>query len=531
MKEEGVMTEKTNRGRLAVVTLTAALALASAADGFQVEREAKGRIVIQADGGEFTIHRNIYGHFSEHLGRCIYEGYWVGEDSSIPNLRGIRRDVVEALKRIKIPVLRWPGGCFADEYHWKDGIGPRKLRPSMVNTHWGGVTENNHFGTHEFLDLCEQLGCEPYICGNVGSGTVREMAEWIEYITFAGRSPMADRRRENGRDAPWRLPYFGVGNENWGCGGSMRPEYYADVYRRFQTYVKNFSGNRIFKIACGSHGENYTWTDVLMREAASRMDGLSFHYYTVPGGWQDKNSAVDFGEGDWFETMRLAGRIDEYIRKHSTIMDRYDPDRRVAMIVDEWGTWYDVEPGTNPGFLYQQNTLRDALVAGLTLNIFNQHCDRVRMANLAQTVNVLQSLVLTEKEKMIVTPTYHVFDMYKVHQDAVLLPIRVRCVPYEWGGESLPSLSVSASRDDDGRVHVSFCNLDPHQPAPVVCELQGFAIEAASGQVLTAEAMNAHNRFEEPNSVYPRALQGLEIKNDRLTVVLPAKSVVVIELR
>ncbi len=489
------------------------------------------RIIVRADTGRHTIDRNIYGHFSEHLGRCIYRGFWVGEDSPIPNVRGIRRDVVEALRRIRIPVLRWPGGCFADAYHWKDGVGPKADRPSMINTHWGGVTENNHFGTHEFLDLCAQLGCEPYICGNVGSGTVQEMAEWIEYITFDGRSPMADWRRANGRDLPWKLRFFGIGNENWGCGGSMRPEFYADVYKRFQTYVRNLSGNRIFKIACGSYGENYIWTEVLMREAGDRMHGLSYHYYTVPGGWQNKNSATDFSEADWFETLILAGRIEEYIAKHAAVMDRFDPEKKVGMIVDEWGTWYEVEPGTNASFLFQQNTLRDALVAGLTLNIFNRHGDRVRMANLAQTVNVLQALILTEGEKMLLTPTYHVFDMYQVHQDAIALPAELECAAYRLGEQEIPGLSVSASRDGDGTIHISLCNLNPRREAPVEILLAGAAPKSVSGRLLTAEAMSAHNTFSDPIALFPVPFTGARLGADVVTAVLPAKSVVVLAVR
>lgn len=494
------------------------------------EKPVVNTLVIAVDAGEHIINKNIYGHFSEHLGRCIYEGYWVGEDSAIPNVRGIRTDVVEALRKIEIPVLRWPGGCFADDYHWRDGIGPREDRPTLINTHWGGVTENNHFGTHEFLDLCEQLGCEPYICGNVGSGTVREMRDWIEYITFDGTSPMADLRRENGRNEPWKLKYFGIGNENWGCGGNMRPEYYADVYRRFQTYVRNFSGNRIYRIACGSLEDRYEWTEVLMREAGRRMHGLSYHYYTVPGGWGNKNSATKFGESDWFETMRLGLRIDEYITRHSTIMDRYDPRKRVGMIVDEWGAWYEVEPGTNPGFLYQQSTLRDALMAGLSLNIFNRHCERVQMANLAQTINVLQSLILTEDEKIVLTPTYHVFDMYKVHQDATMLPVQLRCRDYVYGEEKIPCLNVSASKDAEGRIHVSICNFDPNAAVELTCDLRGCEVRAVQGRVLTAEKINSFNTFDNPDEVKPRKFEKYSLKDGAISISLPAKSVVMIEI-
>src|SRR3990172_6240095 len=372
--------------------------------------ENANKLVVNADLGKQTINRNIYGHFAEHLGRCIYEGIWVGEDSPIPNTRGIRNDVVQALRKIQLPVLRWPGGCFADTYHWKDGIGPRDQRPSIVNVHWGGVTENNHFGTHEFLDLCELLGTEPLICGNVGSGTVQELAEWVEYVNFDGKSPMADLRRANGREEPWQVKYWGIGNENWGCGGQMSPEHYAEEYRQFSSFVRSYGGTEVFKIACGPSGDNYEWTEVLMREAAGgwrpMMSALDLHYYTrtrrmfggARGGFRviDRSgpelsrSATQFGEAEWIVMLQQAMRIDELIANHSSIMDRHDPEKHVGLYVGEWGTWHSVEPETNPGFLYQQNTLRDALVAGISLNIFNQHCDRVTMANIAQTINVLR---------------------------------------------------------------------------------------------------------------------------------------------
>ena len=494
------------------------------------DQPEQNRIIINADLGKDRINKNIYGHFSEHLGRCIYDGYWAGEDSPLRNIRGIRSDVVEALRKIKIPVLRWPGGCFADEYHWKDGIGPRNKRPAMINTHWGRVSENNHFGTHEFLDLCEQLDCEPYICGNVGSGTVREMQEWIEYITFDGKSPMADLRGKNGREEPWKLRFFGVGNENWGCGGNMTPEHYANLYRRYQTYVRNFSGNRIYRIACGAYGENYEWTEVLMREAGRMMSGLSYHYYIVPGGWGGKNSATQFEEKDWFETLQKTQFLDELITRHSAIMDRYDPRGRVGMIVDEWGTWYEVEPDTNPSFLYQQNSLRDAVVAGVVLNIFNSHCERVRMANLAQTINVLQSVILTKEEKMIVTPTYHVFDMYKVHQDATLLPADVECRQYEYTDQKIPSLSASASQDKNGTIHVSLCNLHPDHPADVALEFRGVNAKNVKGRILTAEKMTAHNTFEKPDAIKPGVFRSARLKKGLIETTLPPKSVVVLEV-
>ncbi len=474
------------------------------------------QIIINADQGKQTISRHIYGHFAEHLGRCIYDGVWVGEDSPIPNTRGMRNDVIEALRGLNIPNLRWPGGCFADEYHWMDGIGPREKRPTLVNTHWGGVTENNHFGTHEFLDLCELLGCEPYICGNVGSGTVQEMQQWVEYITFGGVSPMADLRREHGRDEPWPLRYWGVGNENWGCGGSMTAEFYADQYRRYQTYVRSFGDEPIYKIACGAADGDYHWTEVLMRSARGRggrllMDGLSLHYYTFGDERRPHLSATNFGESEWFEVMRRALHMNELVERHSVIMDQYDPEKQVGLIVDEWGTWYAVEPGTNPGFLYQQNSLRDALVAAVTLDIFNQHADRVHMANIAQTINVLQAMVLTDGEQMLLTPTYHVFEMYKVHQDATLLPMDLRCEAYKYGDSEIPAVSASASLDDSGQINLTLSNTNPNRALDVTCEIRGRSVSLVNGRLLTASTVNAHNTFTEPETVRPVPFAGAQI--------------------
>ena len=496
------------------------------------------QITINSDLGKTRINRHIYGHFAEHLGRCIYGGMWVGEGSHIPNTRGIRNDVVKALRAINIPNLRWPGGCFADEYHWMDGIGPREQRPSMINTHWGGVTENNHFGTHEFMDLCEQLGCEPYICGNVGSGTVQEMQQWVEYLSSDNVSPMTELRRHNGRAKPWPLKFWGVGNENWGCGGNMIAEHYAQEYRRFQTYVRNFGDHQIYKIACGPRNEDYHWTEVLMQQSRTPngrylMNGLSLHYYTPDGPYRLQQSATQFQESDWAFIMSTAHRMDELVTRHSAIMDRYDPEKKVELIVDEWGTWYAAEPGTNPRFLYQQNTLRDALVAGMTLNIFNQHADRVTMSNIAQTVNVLQALILTEEntERMLLTPTYHVFEMYKVHQDATLLPMNVQCDEYTFGPHHLPSLSASASRDGAGQVHVTVCNLDPNRASDVRFEVSGMAaLASAHARVLTAEAMTAHNTFDAPQTVQPVGFNDVVLTGNQVMLKVPAKSVLALTL-
>ncbi len=486
------------------------------------------RLVVKANEGKFKINRNIYGHFSEHLGKCIYEGYWVGENSPIPNTRGIRKDVVEALKRIKVPVLRWPGGCFADEYHWMDGIGPREKRPSMINTHWGGVVENNHFGTHEFLDLCEQLGCEPYICGNVGSGTVKELQDWVDYVNTPSGTPMAELRAKNGHPEPWKVRYWGIGNENWGCGGNMRPEYYADLFKRYGTYVRN-RGTPVFKIACGPSSADYNWTEVLMREAGRRMDGLALHYYC--GSGRKSRSATNFDEEDWHFLLKNSLRIEELIERHSAIMDKYDPQKRVALVVDEWGTWHAVEPGTNPRFLYQQNTLRDALVAAATLNIFNRHCERVRMANIAQTINVLQAMILTDGAKMIVTPTYHVFEMYTVHHDATMLPVELECDNYVYGTNSIPSLNVSASRDNNGTIHISICNFNPHVPSQLNCEIGGRKIEKITGRIFSSEKMIAHNTLDNPNNIAPAEFSDFKINDKGFTANIPPKSVVVLSVK
>lgn len=488
-------------------------------------------LVINADSGKNIISRHIYGQFSEHLGHCIYGGFWVGENSPIPNVRGIRKDVVEALKNIQIPNLRWPGGCFADEYHWKDGIGPRDKRPTMVNTNWGGVTEDNSFGTHEFLDLCQQLGTEPYITGNVGSGTVQEMAEWVEYLNSDGKNPMSDLRKANGREQPWNVKFWGVGNESWGCGGNMRPEFYADQFRRYSTYCRDYNGNSLYKIASGPSSDDYNWTEVMMKNVGTRMNGLSLHYYTVKGWDGSKGSATKFNEDEYFDIIKRCLVIDELITKHSAIMDKYDPAKRVGLIVDEWGTWFDVEPGTNPGFLFQQNTLRDALVAGISLNILNSHCDRVKMANIAQVINVLQSMILTDGPKMCLTPTYHVFDLYKVHQDATLLPLTLQTENYELNGQKIPAITASASKDKEGVIHISLTNADPHRDLTVNCKINGTDFSEISGRILTAPELNAHNTFDKPQTIQPADFKGAKLAHHQVVVKLPAKSIVVLTLK
>ena len=374
------------------------------------------KATIHADQAGAKINKEIYGQFSEHLGSCIYGGLWVGEDSPIPNIQGYRKDVFEALKALKIPVLRWPGGCFADDYHWMDGIGPKDQRPSLRNNNWGGTIEDNSFGTHEFLNLCEMLGCEPYISGNVGSGTVKEMAQWVEYMTSDGDTPMARLRRANGRDKAWHVKYFGIGNEAWGCGGNMSPEYYSDEFRKFNTYLRDQGDNHLYRIASGASDYDYNWTRVLMKNLVGKgMNGISLHYYTVTGWNGSKGSATKFTDKDYYWFLSKTIEIEDVLKKHIEIMDEADPSGRVALLLDEWGTWFDVEPGTNPGHLYQQNTMRDAIVAALNFDIFHKYTRRLKMANIAQVVNVLQAMILTNETQMVLTPTYHVFEMYNVH--------------------------------------------------------------------------------------------------------------------
>jgi alpha-N-arabinofuranosidase len=484
-------------------------------------------ITVRADQPGAVIEPAIYGQFAEHLGRLVYEGIWVGEQSPIPNTRGYRNDVVAALKELGVPVLRWPGGCFADEYHWRDGIGPREQRPRKVNTHWGGVVEDNAFGTHEFMDFAELIGADAYVNGNVGTGTPREMAEWLEYMTAEGDSTLAQLRRKNGRDRPWKVKYFAVGNETWGCGGNMRAEYYADLYRHYITFAK--ADPAPIRIASGANGSGLAWTEVLMREAARQMDAISVHYYTLPTGkWAVKGRATGFNEDEWWATFARTWRMEWIVTEHSKIMDKYDPQKRVGLYVDEWGTWYDVEPGTNPGFLYQQNSLRDALVAAVNLNIFHHHAERVRMTNIAQMINVLQAMILTDKERMLLTPTYHVFHMFKPFRGATSLPVELAAPAHTSGDLTVPTLTASAARDAQGRLHLALVNLDPRTAASVQVKIAGASVRKLGGRLLTARAMDAINTFDQPGNVRPAPFTGARMKDGAVHVEIPAKAVVVL---
>ncbi len=495
-----------------------------------VSAETVTEVRLNPSEGSPVIPKEIYGQFAEHLGTCIYGGLWVGPESDIPNTDGYRNDVLEALKVLKVPVMRWPGGCFADEYHWMDGIGPKENRPRMVNNNWGGTVEDNSFGTHEFFNLCELLGCEPYLSGNVGSGSVEELAKWVEYIT-AEDGPMARLRKENGREKPWKLKYLGVGNESWGCGGNFTPEYYADVYRRYQTYCRNFNGNRLYKIASGASDYDYNWTEVMMKNAGRHMNGISLHYYTVLGWSGSKGSATKFTEEDYYWTLGKCLEVGPVVKKHCDIMDKYDPQKRVGLLVDEWGTWWDEEQGTVPGHLYQQNTLRDAMVAALSLNTFHTFTDRVKMTNIAQVANVLQSMVLTKGKEMVLTPTYYVFKLYTPHQDGKLIPLtaltpmrKVR------DGREVPAVSLTASVKE-GVTTISITNTDLTEEALVNIDLAGIKASGVTGEILTASNMDDYNDFGQPEKVSLKEFKGASVSKGKLTAKLPSKSIVTLTLR
>lgn len=493
--------------------------------------QEKATITLHADQGKQIIPKEIYGQFAEHLGSCIYGGLWVGENSAIPNIKGYRTDVFNALKDLQVPVLRWPGGCFADEYHWMDGIGSKDNRPKMVNNNWGGTIEDNSFGTHEFLNLCEMLGCEPYISGNVGSGTVEELAKWVEYMTSEGDSPMARLRRKNGRDKAWKVKYLGVGNESWGCGGNMRPEFYSDLYRRYSTYCRNYDDNHLFKIASGASDYDYDWTKILMDRVGQRMNGLSLHYYTVTGWNGSKGSATKFNNEDYYWAMGKCREIEDVIKKHCAIMDQYDKNKRVALMLDEWGTWWDEEPGTVRGHLFQQNTMRDALVASLTFDIFHKYTDRLKMANIAQIVNVLQSMILTKDKEMILTPTYYAFKMYKVHQDATYLPLDITCDTVNVRGERrVPMVSATASKDKNGEIHISLSNIDVNNAQEVTVNLEGTNAKKAIGEILTSANITDYNSFEKPNTISLVPFNDVKVSKGIMKIKLPAKSIVTLKL-
>jgi len=499
-----------------------------------LQSTAQNRIVLDLSKAKDTINKNIYGHFSEHLGRCIYDGFYVGENNkNIPNKKGIRLDIVEALKKLKIPVLRWPGGCFADHYHWKDAIGPKNQRKPIENMMWGNVREDNSFGTNEFLDMCEMINADPYLAVNMGGGSVEEAVDWVKYVNHPnGTSYLTDMRQKNGRTKPWNVKYWGVGNESWDCGGHMDVDYYVDQYKKYATMMTTYNNSEgLFRIAVGPGTEDFHWTEVLMRDIPKKLiDGVSIHHYSVIN-WSKKSSATNFTEDEYFRTMEQAYRMERMINGNSEVMDKYDPEKKVALIVDEWGGWYEVEPGTNGAFLYQQNSMRDAMIAGLTLNIFNNHCDRVRMANLAQTINVLQAVILINKEKMILTPTYHVMEMYNVHQNALMIPLAVSSNDFTLGEKKIKAVSASASKDKNGDTHISLVNIDAHSEQEITIELGDLSAKSVAGRVLRSEKLQDHNSFDNPGKVKPSVFNNAVLNGNSVSVKLPPFSVVVLTLK
>jgi alpha-N-arabinofuranosidase len=515
-----------------IVGLTAGTASATAADTVALS------IDLTKPGAK--IDRNLFGQFAEHLGHGVYEGVWVGPKSAIPNTRGIRNDVVAALKALKVPNVRWPGGCFADEYHWRKGIGPK--RAVTLNPNWGGVTESNEFGTHEFMDFLDQIGSRAYLSINVGSGTQAEAADWLEYMTTAEPTALAQERAANGRAAPWTVPYLGIGNESWDCGGNMTPEYYVSQLKSYARFSRNFNpaqqkeSERMLKIAVGPGGDGprwTEWTDVVMKAWKAHtwswdMDGLSLHNYTVVR-WPPAYKSVGFGETEYAEILKSTLDMDRLIKTHSAIMDKYDPEKKIALAVDEWGAWYARLPGSKEGFLVQQNSVRDAVLSALNLNIFARHADRVRMANIAQMVNVLQGMIMTEKEKMILTPTYHVFRMYTPFQDATFVPVAFEAGFYTHGPIALPRVDAIAAKDKAGKVWLAITNVDPNRPVDIDAALAGVVVKAASGETLTGLKVDSVNTFEAPNIVSPKGIP-VAVKGGRLSVTLPPMSVTVISV-
>jgi alpha-N-arabinofuranosidase len=515
------------------------LALALAAASGTGEAADEVALSIDASKPGATIDRNLFGQFAEHLGTGVYGGVWVGPDSKIPNTRGLRNDVVAALKALRVPNVRWPGGCFADEYHWRNGIG---RRPVTLNPNWGGVTEPNTFGTHEFMDFLEQIGSRAYLSVNVGSGTPREAAEWLEYLTTAEPTALAAERAANGRKEPYAIPYLGIGNESWDCGGNMTPDAYVTQLKSYSRFARNFNPaqqkdpNRMMRIAVGPGGDGARWTE--WTEAVMKawkghswswdMEGLSLHNYTVVK-WPPAYTSVGFGETEYAEILKSTLEMDGLIAKHGAIMDTYDPEKKIALVVDEWGAWYAPLPGSKEGFLVQQNSLRDAVLAALNLNLFARHADRVRMANIAQMVNVLQAMVLTDEEKMVLTPTYHVFRMYLPFQDATFVPVAFDAGRYTHGGITLPRVDAIAARDAAGRLWLAVTNLDPTRPVDVRAALDGVAPRSATGETLTAAAVDSVNTFAAPATVAPRPLQG-RIDGKTVVLTLAPKSVTVVAI-
>ncbi len=523
----------------------AALATAAAA-AFQplpalAQQPASILLELKANQPGAKINRDMFGQFAEHLGSGIYGGIWVGPDSPIRNVRGIRSDVVAALRAIRVPNVRWPGGCFGDNYHWRNGIGPRAQRPATLNPDWGGVIEPNSFGTHEYFDFLDQIGAEAFISENIGSGSVEEASDWFDYMTSDQPTTLAKLRAANGHPAPYRVKYLGLGNENWGCGGAMSPDHYVEEMKRFARFTRNYNpaqqapASAMKRVAVGWDSGNSDYTEAIMKAWKEKvwswdLEGVSLHGYTIPNSWEKKGPSAGFGEDEYAKAIRATLKMTDWIARQSAIMDKYDPDKKIGLYVDEWGIWTDPDPGSNPGFLKQQNTLRDAVIAALNLDLFMRNADRVRGANIAQMINVLQAMILTDGPRMLLTPTYHVYRMYVPFQDATLIPVSFDAGTYVYGDIHLPAVDAVAARDPSGRLWLALVNVDPNRAARIDAAVEGLAARSAIGEVLTAPTVAAHNTFDGPNEVRPVDFTG-RASGGRLLFKLPPKSVAVVELR
>jgi alpha-L-arabinofuranosidase len=474
----------------------------------------------------------IYGHFAEHLGGVVYDGIWVGENSKIANIGGIRKALVDALQKIKPAVVRWPGGCFADSYDWRDGVGPREKRPRHTNF-WRDAPEwpkdapdgpwkydTNHFGTNEFARFCKLVGAQPYFAANLRSLTAKDFYEWVEYCNSpAGTTTPADMRAAGGDREPFNVRYWGVGNESWGCGGNFTPEEYAQEYRRFSEWVPRYGVNLAF-IGSGPNGGDLGWSRrffgrLAERGGFGRMWGWALHHYSwnVTGGrtndwYQGKGDAVKYANEEWYELLNEADRIETLITDHWAIMGEFDRQHRVKLVIDEWGAWY--KPGSevnNTHLLGQQSTMRDAVLAGISLDTFHKHADKIAMANIAQLINCLQSLFLAHEDKFIVTPTYHVFDMYLAHQGAQSLRTMVSAprLPYTRNEKpaTLRGLSASSSLRDK-ELTLTVTNPDISQTRETEIAVRGANIKAIKVTTLTASDIHAHNSFANPRQIEPK---------------------------
>ena len=532
--------------RMSFATMLVAAALTCTTASAQ---QASVKVTVAANGTGPRIDRNIFGQFAENLGTGIYEGVWVGENSPIPNVRGMRTDVVTALKALKVPSVRWPGGCFADEYHWRDGVGPRAKRAVTVNGSWGNALEKNDFGTDEFFDFIRQIGSNAYISVNMGSGSVKEAADWMAYMTADPRTTAGAERAANGHREPYAVKFLGIGNESWSCGGAYTPDYYVDEMKRYARFVRNLNlkqngtdnpaggsvagSDPMQRIAVGPGGPGTEYTEAVMRawkghDWAWNIEGLSMHNYTWVA-WPPSYASTGFGEREYATLVKDTLKMEDMIRIHSAVMDKYDPDKKVPLVIDEWGVWLKKLPGSRDGFLHQQNSIRDAIIASINLNMFTRHADRVRMTAIAQMVNVLQAMILTDGPKMVLTPTYHLFKMYVPFQDATRLPISFDAGTYRFGDVVLPRVDAIAARGKDGKLWIALTNVDPNQPARIAARIDGIRARAASGTVLTADRVDAINSYDAPDAVSPRPISA-RVDAGQVSVTLPPKSVTVLSI-